>query len=125
MAYTKDQYEREMREFEWNIPSDYNIVDVVEDHAAKMPHKVAVFWEDSAGNKREVTFSALAEKARRFGAGLMRLGLKKGDPVLHVLPRLPEAHSGAACSSPPSRGAHGPVRDVRRRRGGCAMLGDA
>ena len=92
MAYTKDEYEREMRDFEWNIPVDYNIVDVVEDHAAKMPHKVAVFWEDSAGNKREVTFSALADKARRFGVGLMKLGVKKGDPVLHVLPRLPEAH---------------------------------
>ena len=91
MPYTKEDYEREMREFTWDIPQNYNIVDVVESHAAKNPDKVAVFWEDAAGNKREVTFSELASKARRFGAGLMKLGVKKGDPVLHVLPRLPEA----------------------------------
>ncbi len=92
MPYTAEQYEKEMREFRWNIPSDFNIVDVVEAHAAKMPDKVAVFWEDAQGNKREVTFSQLVDKARRFGAGLKKLGVKKGDPVLHVLPRLPEAH---------------------------------
>ncbi|HDL86658.1 MAG TPA: acyl-CoA synthetase, partial [Candidatus Acetothermia bacterium] len=91
MPYTKDEYEREMREFEWDIPSDYNIVDVVEAHAAKNPDKVAVFWEDASGNKRAVTFSELADKAHRFGAGLIKLGVKKADPVLHVLPRLPEA----------------------------------
>jgi acetyl-CoA synthetase len=92
MPYSAEQYEKEMRDFKWGIPSDYNIVDVVERHAAKTPDKVAVFWEDAEGNKREVTFSELAEKARRLGAGLMKLGVRKGDPVLHVLPRLPEAH---------------------------------
>ncbi len=92
MPYTAEQYAKEMGEFKWNIPSDYNIVDVVETHATKMPKKIAVFWEDAQGNKREVTFSELADKAKRFGAGLTKLGVKKGDPVLHMLPRLPEAH---------------------------------
>ena len=92
MSYTAWQYNQEMQEFEWDIPSDYNIVDVVERHAARMPQKVAIFWEDANGNERKLTFPELADKARRFGAGLMRLGVKKGDPVLHVLPRLPEAH---------------------------------
>jgi len=92
MAYTKEEYERELREFRWDIPKDYNIVSVVERHAERNPDKVAVFWEDAAGNARQVTFAELVEKAHRFGDALMKLGVRKGDPVLHFLPRLPEAH---------------------------------
>ncbi len=91
MRYSNEDYERDVREFVWNIPADYNIVDVVEGHAHKNPDKVAVFWEDAAGNKREVTFSQLVDGAHRFGGALIGLGVKKNDPILHVLPRLPEA----------------------------------
>ncbi len=93
MPYTKEDYEREVREFVWDIPVDYNIVDVVAGHAKKDPGKVAIYWEDGDGNKREMTYAELIDKAKRFGAGLAKLGVKKSDPVLHVLPRLPEAHA--------------------------------
>jgi acetyl-CoA synthetase len=92
MRYSQADYEKELREFEWNIPRDYNIVDRIEGHAKKNPVKVAIYWEDAEGNARQVTYSMLTENARRFGNALMKLGVKKGDPVLHVLPRLPEAH---------------------------------
>lgn len=92
MHYTNEDYEREVRQFEWDIPTDYNIVDVVEGHAEKNPDKVAIFWEDADGNERGVSFAELIDGARRFGSALIRRGVKKGDPILHVLPRLPEAH---------------------------------
>lgn len=92
MRYSQADYEKELRGFVWNIPRDYNIVDTVEGHAKKNPVKVAIYWEDAEGNARQVTYSMLTENARRFGNALMKLGVKKGDPVLHVLPRLPEAH---------------------------------
>ena len=92
MRYTRADYERELAEFHWNVPQDYNIVDVVEGHAARNPEKVAVFWEDASGNERQVTYAELVDGTRRFGSALIALGLNKGDPVLHVLPRLPEAH---------------------------------
>ena len=92
MAYTKEEYEKELREFRWDIPQDYNIVSVVEKHAEKNPDKVAIFWEDAAGNARQVTFGELVAGAHRFGDALMKLGVRKGDPVIHVLPRVPEAH---------------------------------
>ncbi len=92
MAYTKEEYEKELREFQWDIPKDYNIVSVVEKHAEKNPDKVAIFWEDADGNARQVTFSELVAGAHRFGDALMKLGVRKGDPVIHVLPRVPEAH---------------------------------
>ncbi len=92
MAYTKEEYEKELREFRWDIPTDYNIVSVVEKHAENNPDKVAIFWEDAEENARQVTFGELVAGAHRFGDALMKLGVRKGDPVIHVLPRLPEAH---------------------------------
>jgi len=92
MRYDKAQYRQEVEQFRWEIPTDYNIVDVVERHAARDPEKVAVLWEDSAGNERRVTYAEIAEGTRRFGAALIDLGVQKSDPVIHILPRLPEAH---------------------------------
>ncbi len=91
MRYSPEDYEREVRQFEWNTPTDYNIVDVVEHHAARNHSKVAIFWEDAKGNTRQVTFAELIDGARRFGSALLEMGVKKGDPILHLLPRLPEA----------------------------------
>jgi acetyl-CoA synthetase len=92
MQYDKARYQQELEQFKWDIPADYNIVDVVEGHARNHPDKVAVFWEDAEGNTRQVTYAELVEGTRRFGGALMGLGVNKHDPVLHVLPRLPEAH---------------------------------
>ena len=92
MRYSNEDYEKDMREFAWEIPANYNIVVVVEGHARVNPDKVAIFWEDADGKKREVTFSQLIDGAHRFGHALIELGVKKNDPILHVLPRLPEAH---------------------------------
>lgn len=93
MCHSQVDYEKEVRQFVWNIPADYNIVDVVAGHAKKNPDKVAVFWEDTDGNERRVTFAELLGEARRFGNALIELGVKKGDPILHMLPRLSEAHA--------------------------------
>ena len=91
MHYNPEDYEDEVRRFEWNIPESYNIVDVVAEHAEEDPDKVAVFWENAAGHTRRLTFGELIDGARRFGSALMALGVNKGDPILHLLPRIPEA----------------------------------
>jgi acetyl-CoA synthetase len=92
MRYDKASYQEEVRTFAWDIPADYNIVDVVEGHAARNPGKVAVVWEDAEGHARRVTYAELVDGMRRFGSALMKLGVAKGEPVMHILPRLPEAH---------------------------------
>ncbi|MCK5586174.1 AMP-binding protein [Candidatus Bipolaricaulota bacterium] len=92
MQYDKVLYQQELEQFTWDIPADYNIVNVVEGHARKNPDKIAVFWEDAAGNERQVTYAELVKGTRRFGSALIGLGVQKRDPILHVLPRLPEAH---------------------------------
>lgn len=92
MWYSREDYERELKEFVWSIPAHYNIVEVVESHAGENPDKVAIFWEDADGKRRRVTYAELVEGAHRFGGAMISLGVKQGDPILHILPRLPEAH---------------------------------
>jgi acetyl-CoA synthetase len=92
MHYDETQYRKEIEAFRWEIPTDYNIVDTVEGHARRDPDKVAVIWEDADGKERRVTYAELVDGTRRFGSALIALGVHKADPVLHVLPRLPEAH---------------------------------
>ncbi len=91
MVFTREQYERERREFRWDIPADYNIAAVVDGHARRHPDKPCVLWESESGERRTLTWGALSELSSRFAAVLMRLGVKKGDPILHIFPRLPEA----------------------------------
>lgn len=92
MQYNKALYQQELDQFTWDIPAGYNIVDVVEAHARKNPAKMAILWEDASGNARQVTYAELVSGMRRFGSALIKLGVRKRDPILHVLPRLPEAH---------------------------------
>ena len=92
MQYDKAKYQQEVEQFRWEIPADYNIVSVVEEHATRNPDKIAILWENGEGDERRVTYAELAEGTRRFGAALIGLGVEKRDPVIHILPRLPEAH---------------------------------
>ncbi len=86
-----EEYEKMVREFVWDIPPDYNIVDVVKRHAEKNPDKVAIFWEDAAGMEQKISFAKLVKTAYQFGNILMGFGVKKGEPILHIFPRILEA----------------------------------
>ena len=44
MRYDRASYEKEVRDFVWNVPAQYNIVDVVEGHAKRNPSKLAILW---------------------------------------------------------------------------------
>ncbi len=92
MRYSSNDYKQEVSEFSWDIPNGFNIVDEVEQHARKDPDKVAVYWEDDSGSQRQVTFLELVNDARCFGDALADLGVEKNEPILHLFPRVPEAH---------------------------------
>lgn len=91
MELTRQEYERELRTFQWNIPEGYNIAAMVDAHAQNRPERPCVLWESDTGLRRTLTWKDLSQLSSRFAAVLMRLGVKKKDPVLHIFPRLPEA----------------------------------
>ena len=85
-------YEKEFKDWKWDIPKDYNIgVDVVDKHAdSKNRNKVALYWENAEGVSKKFTFWEMKDLTNKFGNVLKKLGFKKGDRFLIRLPNLPE-----------------------------------
>ncbi|WP_405144914.1 acetoacetate--CoA ligase [Sphaerisporangium sp. NBC_01403] len=55
------------------------------------PGRLAVISRDEAGARRSFTYGELAEEVARVRAGLVRLGVTRGDRVAAYLPNAPEA----------------------------------
>ena len=84
-------YEREVAEFEWDIPDEYNLPDVVADHADEHGDRVAVRFRDADGAEAVRTYANIWDDAQRFANALSDLGVGEGDRVMHLFPRHPDA----------------------------------
>ncbi|MGC1121322.1 MAG: AMP-binding protein [Candidatus Methanofastidiosia archaeon] len=85
-------YEKEMKEFQWDVPEYYDIASVVDSHAQKDPSHMALLYEDEEGKTRSLTYGDLRVQSNKFANTLTGLGVGKGDPVLIMLPRIPETY---------------------------------
>lgn len=56
---------------------------------------VCLYWENSAGETRQITYAELDELSNRFASALEQLGVRRGDRVLLRLPNLPEFYIAA------------------------------
>jgi len=85
-------YEKEYKNWKWNIPENLNIgYDCVDKHAeTDKKNKIALYWEDSEGNTDKFTFNEMKRLTNKFGNVLKDLGFKKKDRFLIRLPNLPE-----------------------------------
>lgn len=72
-------------------PLQYNLVSEIEKYAAA-DEKVAVQWESENGETKELTYRELMLSANQIGNVFLAHGLKKGDVVLVIVPRLIEAY---------------------------------
>lgn len=72
-------------------PEKYNLVSEVE-RFAKNPNNVALKWESESGETNQVTYENLLRQVNQAGNVFLQHGLKKGDVVLVILPRLIEAY---------------------------------
>lgn len=72
-------------------PEKYNLVSEMErfsdDH-----DRVALIWEDELGHKQQITYQHLLMNANKIGNVFLGEGLKQGDVILIVVPRLIEAY---------------------------------
>ena len=64
--------------------------DVFEHWARRRPGGLALWCVDEAGRERKFSFQELAQAARRAADAFARAGLRPGDAVLIILPRVPE-----------------------------------
>jgi len=83
-------YEAERRSFQLDVPEYFNFAADVIDKLAQNPEKLAMFWVGQDGERRQLTFAHFAEYSSRAANAFASLGISKGDPVLVMLPRIPE-----------------------------------
>jgi acetyl-CoA synthetase len=84
-------YEVERARYRADIPDTYNpTIDIVERWAHERPDDLALVSLDGAGGVvAEHTAADLAREARQAARALLELGVRKGDPVFIMLPRVP------------------------------------
>jgi acetyl-CoA synthetase len=80
------------REFKWDVPEFYNFgFDVIDKWAQKNPNKTALITVDTTGKSAQKhTFHDLSTLSNKFANVVRKLGIKKGDRVFLMLPRIPE-----------------------------------
>ncbi len=84
-------YEKTYREFKWDIPEYYNFGFDGIDRWAEDRTKLALISVDDTGlHAVRHTFYDLMRLSNQFANVLINIGIKKGDRVLLMLPRIPE-----------------------------------
>jgi len=83
-------YEKTYAEFRWEKPEYFNFARDVIDKWAQDPAKLAMLWVDDEGNEVRKTFYEFSVASRRAANVLREQGVKQGDVVVVILPRLIE-----------------------------------
>ncbi|MHB8156595.1 MAG: AMP-binding protein [Desulfocucumaceae bacterium] len=83
-------YDKTYKEFKLEVPEFYNFAGDMLDKWAKDPEKQAMWWVDDFGNEVKKTFAELCEESRKVCNMLAAQGIKKGDVIILILPRLIE-----------------------------------
>ncbi|MGZ3446491.1 MAG: AMP-binding protein [Myxococcaceae bacterium] len=84
-------YEAEFAGFTWDRPERFNFaIDVVDRWASERPDAPAMLHCDDRGNRKVYSWRELAERSVHAALFLRDLGLRPGDGVFTMLPRLAE-----------------------------------
>ncbi|OLN28486.1 AMP-binding protein [Desulfosporosinus metallidurans] len=67
-----------------------SVAELLCDRHAKIPEKVALFYESENGDSVKYTFAELKELSSKFARVLAEVGIQKGDRVGVMLPKCPE-----------------------------------
>jgi acyl-coenzyme A synthetase/AMP-(fatty) acid ligase len=83
-------YEQTCREFRWEVPEHYNFAVDVVDRWGEDAQKLAMLWVNEQGDERRLTFRDFTARSNQVGNALRTMGIRKGERILILLPRLPE-----------------------------------
>lgn len=83
-------YDKTYAEFKLEVPEYFNFARDVLDRWAEDPEKLGMWWIDDYGNEAKKTFRELCGDSRKICSMLAGQGVKKGDVVIVILPRLIE-----------------------------------
>jgi medium-chain acyl-CoA synthetase len=80
-------YEKEYKEFKWQVPEYYNFASDVFDKWAEDKEKLAMLWVDDHGTEIRKTFYELSKASKQLANVFKSRGIGQGDVVIVVLPR--------------------------------------
>lgn len=83
-------YAQTYRDFSWEVPEYHNFAFDVVDRWGEDAQQLAMLWVNERGEERRITFREFATRSNQVGTALRTLGIRQGDRVLIVLPRVPE-----------------------------------
>ncbi len=90
LGSTLDEYRRAADAFGWQMPAHFNFGRDVVDRWAELPERPALLWRDAGGAERRLTYAEVSGLARRAAHLFRSLGVGAGQPVIVMLPRVPE-----------------------------------
>lgn len=83
-------YDATYASFRWDVPEYFNFARDTFDRWANDPEKLALWWVDEAGNEEKRTFRQIKEESERVCRVLQDQGVRRGEVVVVILPRLIE-----------------------------------
>ncbi|MGH8068588.1 MAG: acyl-CoA synthetase [Candidatus Entotheonellia bacterium] len=83
-------YEQTCREFRWDVPEHYNFAFDVVDRWGEEAQKLAMLWVNERGDEKRFSFRDFTVRSNQVGNALRSMGMRKGDRILIMSPRLPE-----------------------------------
>ena len=83
-------YARTARDFRWELPASFNFGRDVVDRQAETKDKPALIWCNETGAERRFNYSDISRQSNQLANLLARGGVRKGERVMVLLPRIPE-----------------------------------
>jgi acetyl-CoA synthetase/medium-chain acyl-CoA synthetase len=90
LTAAQNDYHRRVDAFRWEVPAAFNFGTHVVD--AQPPEAPALLWRNAAGAERRLSFGEVSAASNRVAHLLGALGVGPGEPVIVLLPRIPEWH---------------------------------
>ena len=84
-------YKKTYKNWKWNLPTFYNLSSEI-DKWADDPRKMALHWLDDTGRTVALSYKELRDYSNQFANALRKHGVKKGDKVAIITPRLPATY---------------------------------
>jgi acetyl-CoA synthetase/medium-chain acyl-CoA synthetase len=82
--------ELKVESFEWQVPAEFNFArDVVDALARSDAQRPGLIFLDAAKGRTAYTFGEISDISARYAGALTQLGIKKGDRVIVLLPKIP------------------------------------
>ncbi|WP_078428230.1 acyl-CoA synthetase [Alkalihalobacterium alkalinitrilicum] len=78
-------WEKVVKTFDWDMNEKFNLAHECCDRWADDENRIAIHWEDEAGNKDTWTYKRLKEQSNRMANVLRSFGVEKGDRVAGLL----------------------------------------